>query len=276
MDYADGRILSGTEAYRLGFVDELGTFDDSVKRARSIAGIHNANLVQYQQRYDLSDFFKMFGQTDSKMVKVDLGLDVFKLAYFLSPISSALSVKSVTIITHPLVQHNLTRLRDKRTGPEEFRRVLSEVASLMVYEATRSFGVTSEKVNTPLARTRGFRLQREVVLVPVLRAGLGMLDSILQLIPHAKVGFIGLKAGRNHARATRITKSLPPDSDVSEVILIDPMLATGGSGVAAMDLLTEFKNACAWSTSLPLPKASGICTPTTRNCPSSPPPWITA
>ena len=89
VDYADGRILSGTEAYRLGFVDELGTFDDSVKRARSIVGIHNANLIQYQQRYDLSDFFKMFGQTDSKMVKVDLGLDVPKLQagqlYFLSP-----------------------------------------------------------------------------------------------------------------------------------------------------------------------------------------------
>ncbi len=88
VDYADGRILSGSEAYRLGFVDQLGTFDDSVKRTKTIAGIREANLVQYQQRYDLSDFFHMFGQTDSKMIKVDVGLDVPKLQagqlYFLS------------------------------------------------------------------------------------------------------------------------------------------------------------------------------------------------
>src|SRR5437773_1114531 len=97
---------------------------------------------------------------------------------------------SLTIITHPLVQHNLTRLRDRRTGPQEFRRVLGEVAALMLYEATRSFAVVPASVNTPLAPARGFQLRREVVLVPVLRAGLGMLDSILQLIPHARVGFI--------------------------------------------------------------------------------------
>ena len=88
-DYADGRILSGTEAFKLGFVDELGTFDDAVKRAKTIAGIRNANLIEYQQRYDLSDFFRLFGQTDSKVVKVDLGMDVPKLQagqlYFLSP-----------------------------------------------------------------------------------------------------------------------------------------------------------------------------------------------
>src|SRR5438128_12366539 len=87
--------------------------------------------------------------------------------------------KGVTVITHPLVQHNLTRLRDKRTGPQEFRRVLSEVASLMVYEATRSFSIGAVAVRTPLAKARGSQLEREVVLVPVLRAGLGMLDSIL-------------------------------------------------------------------------------------------------
>jgi len=83
-------------------------------------------------------------------------------------------VKGVTIIKHPLVQHNLTRLRDQRTGPQEFRRVLSEVAALMLYEATRSFQVQPASVQTPLARARGSKLQREVVLVPVLRAGLAM------------------------------------------------------------------------------------------------------
>jgi protease IV len=88
-DYADGRILSGTEAFKLGFVDELGTFDDAVKRAKSIAGIRNANLVEYQQRFDLSDLFRLFGQTDSKAIKVDLGMETPKLKagqlYFLSP-----------------------------------------------------------------------------------------------------------------------------------------------------------------------------------------------
>jgi len=148
-------------------------------------------------------------------------------------------VKGVTIITHPLVQHNLTRLRDERTDPQEFRRVLSEVASLMLYEATRSFALRSVTVKTPLARARGFQLEREVVLVPVLRAGLGMLDSLLQLIPRARVGFIGLKREETTLRAAFYHKSLPPDLSPYEVILIDPMLATGGSAVAAMDLLAE-------------------------------------
>ncbi len=145
----------------------------------------------------------------------------------------------VTIIQHPLVQHNLTRLRDARTGAQEFRRVLAEVASLMVYEATRSFAVKPVRIKTPLAPTRGYQLEREVVLVPVLRAGLGMLDAILQLVPHARVGFIGLKREETSLRATFYHKSLPPDLSKFEVILIDPMLATGGSAVAAMDLLAE-------------------------------------
>jgi uracil phosphoribosyltransferase len=148
-------------------------------------------------------------------------------------------VKGVTVITHPLVQHNLTRLRDRRTQPQEFRRALSEVAALMFYEATRSFAVRPTSVVTPLARTSGAQLQREVVLVPILRAGLGMLDSILQLVPHARVGFIGLKREETTLRATSYHKSLPDRLGRFEVVLIDPMLATGGSAVAAMDLLAE-------------------------------------
>lgn len=117
--------------------------------------------------------------------------------------------------------------------------MLGEVATLMLYEATRSFRVRPLKVETPLAPARGFQLEREVVLVPVLRAGLGMLDSILQLLPHARVGFIGLKREENTFQAIFYHKSLPPDLSRFEVILIDPMLATGGSAVAAMDLLAE-------------------------------------
>ena len=113
------------------------------------------------------------------------------------------------------------------------------MAALMLHEATRSFAVRPVPVQTPLAPARGFRLQREVVLVPVLRAGLGMLDSILQLIPNARVGFIGLKREETTQKAMFYHKSLPPDLSKFEVVLIDPMLATGGSAVAAMDLLSE-------------------------------------
>jgi uracil phosphoribosyltransferase len=148
-------------------------------------------------------------------------------------------VKGVTVIVHPLVQHNLARLRDKRTPPPEFRRLLGEIASLMMYEATRSFAVKKIAVETPLAVTGGFQLKREVVLVPVLRAGLGMLDSILQLIPHARVGFIGLRREETTLKALFYHKSFPKNLGDFEVILIDPMLATGGSAVAALDLLTE-------------------------------------
>ena len=148
-------------------------------------------------------------------------------------------MRNVTIVQHPLVQHNLTRLRDQRTEPQEFRRALSEVAALMIYEATRSFAVNSVRVRTPLASATGFQLRRDVLLVPVLRAGLGMLDSILQLIPNARVGFIGLKREETTLHAQFYHKSLPKNLSRFEVILIDPMLATGGSTVAAMDLLVQ-------------------------------------
>jgi uracil phosphoribosyltransferase len=148
-------------------------------------------------------------------------------------------VNNVTLIEHPLVQHSLTRLRHKGTRSDEFRRCLAEVATLMVYEATRSFPAKKVRVATPLADADGFELEREVILVPVLRAGLGMLPSILQLIPHARVGFIGLKRHEETLEAAAYHKSLPEDLRGFEIILIDPMLATGGSALAALDLLFE-------------------------------------
>ena len=150
-------------------------------------------------------------------------------------------MKNVTVITHPLVQQNLARLRDQATQPEEFRRALGEVAALMVYEATRTFGTRTITVQTPLAKTRGVRLRHEVLLVPVLRAGLGMLDPILRLIPHACVGFIGLKRNESTLEATTYHKSLPDDLSQFEIILMDPMLATGGSSVSALNLMAERK-----------------------------------
>ena len=145
----------------------------------------------------------------------------------------------VTVIAHPLVQHTLTTLRDARTEPEAFRRGLGQVASLMVYEATRPFQTKSIAVTTPLTRTRGAQLKHEVILVPILRAGLGMLASILQLIPHARVGFVGMKRHEQTLKASVYHKSLPEDLSSFEIILIDPMLATGGSVVAALNLLYE-------------------------------------
>ena len=148
-------------------------------------------------------------------------------------------MKNVTVIAHPLVQHNLSQLRDKRTQPQEFRRLLGEISALMIYEATRTFAVKKVTVQTPLAPCAGLQLEREVALVPVLRAGLGMLDAILELIPHARVGFIGLKREETTLRAMFYHKSLPKNLERFEVLLIDPMLATGGSTVAAIDLLKE-------------------------------------
>jgi uracil phosphoribosyltransferase len=148
-------------------------------------------------------------------------------------------VKGVTVITHPLVRHQLTRLRDAATPPGEFRRLLAEVTTLLLYEATRDFAVRAVSVRSPLARTRGARLLREVVLVPILRAGLGMLEASLRHIPNARVGFIGLKREETTLAAQFYHQSLPKSLRDREVIVIDPMLATGGSAVAALDLLAR-------------------------------------
>jgi len=148
-------------------------------------------------------------------------------------------VKNVNVINHPLVQHNLARLRDERTQPQEFRQLLNEISALMTYEATRSFALKKISVRTPLEKTIGAQLQNEIVLVPILRAGLGMLDGILKMIPHARVGFLGLKRDETTLAAHFYSKSLPKNLRDVEIILIDPMLATGGSAVAALEHLSE-------------------------------------
>jgi len=146
-------------------------------------------------------------------------------------------MKHVTVISHPLVQCQLTRLRDARTPPMEFRRLLRELATLMAVEVTRSLRVKKVAVRTPLEKTTGSELERGVVLVPVLRAGLGMVEPLLQLIPDARVGFLGLKRDEATLLPHSYHRSLPKDLAAAEVILIDPMLATGGSAVAALDQL---------------------------------------
>ncbi len=150
-------------------------------------------------------------------------------------------MKNVTVVNHPLVQHCLARLRARNTPTAEFRRCLAEVAALMVYEATRSFPTRKVRVTTPMAQADGLVLERKVILVPVLRAGLGMLAPMLQLIPDAQVGFIGLKRHEETLEAVTYHQSLPRNLRGFEIILIDPMLATGGSVLAALDMLAAHR-----------------------------------
>jgi uracil phosphoribosyltransferase len=148
-------------------------------------------------------------------------------------------MKYVTVVQHPLVQHHLTVLRDRRTRPEDFRRRVAQAAALMVFESTRDLPVRSASVATPLAQATGQKLRNEVLLVPILRAGLGMLEGMVPLIPDARVGFIGLRRDKRTFQATEYLKSLPDELGSFEILLIDPMLATGGSVVAALELLAE-------------------------------------
>jgi len=140
---------------------------------------------------------------------------------------------------HPLVRLKVAELRDAQTRPPRFRELVREISMLLGYEALRSLPLAPKTVRTPLADAEGYDLAVSVGLVPILRAGLGMLASILQLIPHARVGFVGLKRHEHTLKASVYHKSLPADLSSFEIILIDPMLATGGSAVAALKLLGE-------------------------------------
>ena len=143
------------------------------------------------------------------------------------------------LVSHPLVHDALATLRDVSTPPELFRRVAVRISLLLAAEATRDVPATEVTVETPLGPASGRRITRNVVVVPVLRAGLGMLDAILELIPTARVGHIGLQRDELTAVASQYYSKLPPDLSSSFVLMIDPMLATGGSAVAALDLLRK-------------------------------------
>ena len=144
----------------------------------------------------------------------------------------------VHIVTHPLVQDALSILRNSSTPPERFRRVAERISLLLAAEATSDLPVKPETIQTPLGPAEGSSIASDVVVVPVLRAGLGMLDAMLKLIPTARVGHIGLQRDEMTAVASRYYSKLP-DLEGSFVLMIDPMLATGGSAVAALDILRE-------------------------------------
>lgn len=150
-------------------------------------------------------------------------------------------MENVTVVKHPLAQRNLARLRDKNTDRGAFRRALADVAMFLGYEATRDLATKPTTVETPLATCPARELKRGVALAPILRAGLGMLDPVLQIIPEAAVGFIGLKRDEVSLEPVSYYANVPDDLRAYDVILMDPMLATGGSAIAALDLLRERK-----------------------------------
>lgn len=143
------------------------------------------------------------------------------------------------IIEHPLLKAKLTVLRDKRTDRQKFRRTLSEVAMLMTYDLTRNIPVSEIEVETPLERTHGVVLDKDVTLVPILRAGLGMIDGILELLPNARVGHIGVYRDKKTLLPVEYYLKLPENVNETFVILVDPMLATGGSALAAIEILKK-------------------------------------
>jgi uracil phosphoribosyltransferase len=155
---------------------------------------------------------------------------------------------SVTEVTHPLVRHKLGLLRDVNTDTEMFRRLVNELTLLLTYEATKEMGVEQIEVDTPLERTTAYRIPgKKVAVCPILRAGMGMLDGVLSLIPVARVGFIGLYRNEETLEPVEYYVKLPADIADRDVLVLDPMLATGNSTAAAV---TTLKHAGASSISL--------------------------
>ena len=144
----------------------------------------------------------------------------------------------VQILDHPLLQHKLSILRDKNTGVKEFREIIGEIAALMCYEATRNLPTQEIEIETPVAPAKVRVLSgKKLAIVPILRAGLGMVDTMISLIPSAKVGHIGLFRDPETHEPVQYYCKMPPDISERQVFIVDPMLATGGSAIAAIDIL---------------------------------------
>lgn len=141
---------------------------------------------------------------------------------------------------HPLVVHKLSRLRDKNTEPKKFRELVREIAALLAYEATADLQTTPRPIETPLAATAGMELMEKIGLVPILRAGLGMVEGIWELMPQAEVWHIGLYRDEQTLKPVEYYNKLPVEPRVSVCLILDPMLATGGSAVATADILKRW------------------------------------
>ena len=147
---------------------------------------------------------------------------------------------SVIEVKHPLIEHKLTILRDKKTGTKEFRELISELSSFLCYEALRDAELEDHEIETPMAKMIGKVLNEDkYAFVPILRAGTGMLDGLINIMPNAKIGHIGMYRNEETLKPVRYFYKAPKDIEKREVIILDPMLATGGSGIDAITLLKE-------------------------------------
>jgi uracil phosphoribosyltransferase len=146
----------------------------------------------------------------------------------------------VFVSDHPLIRHKLTILRDKHTEPKKFREVVREIAILLAYEATADLGLTESTVETPLATAHGYQLTEQIGLIPILRAGLGMVEGIWEMMPSAEVWHIGLFRDERTLKPVEYYNKLPIAPTVQVCLVLDPMLATGGSAVATCDILKRW------------------------------------
>lgn len=149
-------------------------------------------------------------------------------------------MEGVYVSDHPLVQHKLTLLRDKKTDSTLFRQLVRELSLLLCYEATRDMSLTEIEVETPLAKIHGAKLKETIGLVPILRAGLGMVNGVWEMMPSAEVWHIGLYRDEKTLRPVSYYNKLPVDPRVQVCLILDPMLATGGSAVATVDILKKW------------------------------------
>lgn len=149
-------------------------------------------------------------------------------------------MSKVVMMNHPLIQHKLTLIRDKNTGSKDFRQLVKEVSMLMGYEVTRDLSLEEVEIETPVVKTKSKVISgKKLGIVPILRAGLGMVDGILELVPAAKVGHVGLYRDPETLKPVEYYSKFPADIEDRDFIVVDPMLATGGSAVAAIDVLKK-------------------------------------
>lgn len=148
-------------------------------------------------------------------------------------------MSNLTVINHPLVQRDVSILRDKNTPNHQFRNVLSRIAGMMAFEVTHDFEVDDYSLQTPLEKTKGYKLKHDIVIVPILRAGLGMVEGFMNVLPEARVGHVGLYRDEETLEPVDYYSKFPKTLSKSLVLLIDPMLATGGSAKAALTFLKK-------------------------------------
>ena len=149
-----------------------------------------------------------------------------------------MNLEKFHVVDHPLIKHKLSIMRDKDTGSKDFRELLSEIAMLMGYEITRELPLHEVEIETPVAKMKGGMIMgKKLAIIPILRAGLGMVDGMLSLIPAAKVGHVGLYRDPETLKPVDYYCKLPSDIEERDIIIVDPMLATGGSAVAAIDVI---------------------------------------